>query len=83
MTSNPAPDQAAVLDAIGENAKALGRAPSRGEFMRSSGMSEYQVLRHFPSWREAVRAAGLDSEPSNVPLDPSVLLEELFGLASR
>jgi len=44
--------------------------------MRSSGMTEYQVLRHFPSWREAVRAAGLDSEPTNLPLEPSVLLED-------
>jgi hypothetical protein len=83
MTSNPASDQAAVLDAIRESAKALGRAPSRREFMRSSGMSEYQVLRHFPSWREAVRAAGLDSEPTNVPLEPAVLLEDWGELVRR
>ena len=24
-----------------------------------SGMTEYQVLQHFPSWREAVAKAGL------------------------
>jgi len=83
MTSSPASDQAAVLDAIRESAKALGRAPSRREFMRSSGLTEYQVLRHFPSWREAVRAAGLDSEPTNVPLDPAVLLEDWGELVRR
>lgn len=83
MTSNPTSEQAAVLDAIRESAKALGRAPSRREFMRSSGMTEYQVLRHFPSWREAVRAAGFDSEPANVPLEPSVLLEDWGELVRR
>lgn len=83
MTSHPTSDQTAVLDAIRETAKALGRAPSRREFMRSSGMTEYHVLRHFPSWREAVRAAGLDSEPTNVPLEPAVLLEDWGDLVRR
>jgi len=83
MMTHPTADQTAVLDAIRETAKALGRAPSRREFMRSSGMTEYQVLRHFPSWREAVRAAGLDSEPTNVPLEPAVLLEDWGELVRR
>lgn len=39
-------------------------------------MTEYQVLKHFPSWREAVRAAGLEPHSTNVPLDPAVLLED-------
>ena len=83
MTIHPTPEQNAVLDAIREAAKALGRAPSRREFMRSSGMTEYQVLRHFQSWREAVRAAGLDSEPTNIPLEPAVLLEDWGELVRR
>lgn len=83
MTGNLMPDQTAVLDAIRESAKTLGRAPSRREFMRSSGMTEYQVLRHFPSWREAVRAAGLDSEPTNLRLEPSTLLEDWGELVRR
>src|SRR3990170_5187939 len=83
MTSHPTSDQSAVLDAIREAANVLGRAPSRREFMRSSGMTEYQVLRHFQSWREAVRAAGLDSEPTNLPLEPSVLLEDWAELVRR
>lgn len=83
MTSNLTPDQTAVVDAIRESAKTLGRAPSRREFMRASGMTEYQVLRHFPSWREAVRAAGLDSDPTNLPLEPSVLLEDWGELVRR
>lgn len=83
MTSNLTPDQTVILDAIRESAKTLGRAPSRREFLRSSGMTEYQVLRHFPSWREALRAAGLDSEPTNLPLEPSVLLEDWGELVRR
>ncbi len=39
-------------------------------------MTEYQVLKHFPSWREAVRAAGLEPHSTNVPIDPDVLLED-------
>lgn len=74
MSSLPSSDE--VLTAIREAAKKLGRPPSRSEFLRSSGMTEYQVLMHFPSWREAVRAAGLDYNPTNITLDPSVLLED-------
>ena len=70
------PDKAEVLNAIREAAKTLGRPPSRAEFKSSSGMSEYQVLKHFRSWREAVRAAGLEPHSTNMPLDPGVLLED-------
>jgi len=70
------PDKDEVLNAIREAAKTLGRAPSRAEFKSLSGMSEYQVLKHFPSWREAVRAAGLEPHSTNMPLDPGVLLED-------
>lgn len=75
MTTN-LPEQDEVLHAIREAAKTLGRPPSRSEFKSSSGMTEYQVLKHFPSWREAVRAAGLEPHSTNQPLDPAVLLED-------
>ncbi|MGA2965875.1 MAG: hypothetical protein ABSD64_06650 [Terriglobales bacterium] len=70
------PDKNGVLDAIRYCAEALGHTPSRSEFKAESGMSEYQVLQHFPSWREAVRAAGLVFDPSNVKLDDSELLKD-------
>jgi len=70
------PDRDEVLSAIRAAAQELGRPPSRVEFIRSSGMTEYQVLKHFPSWREAVRAAGLEPHSTNVPIDPEVLLED-------
>lgn len=77
------PERDVVLNAIREAAKTLGRPPSRREFMSSTGINEYQVLRHFPSWREAVRAAGLDAQPTNLPIDPAVLLEDWGELVRR
>src|SRR5262245_40346810 len=70
------PERDEVLNAIRAAAKSLGRPPSRAEFMGSSGMTEYQVLKHFPSWREAVRVAGLEPHSTNVRIDPEVLLED-------
>ncbi len=70
------PDKDEVLNAIRVAAETLGRPPSRSEFKSLSGMTEYQVLKHFPGWREAVRAAGLEPHLTNMPLDPGVLLED-------
>lgn len=83
MKTHSMPEQDAVLDAIQEIARTLGRAPSKSEFMRSSGMTEHQVLRHFLSWREAVCAAGLDAHTKNLPLAPEVLLENWGELVRR
>jgi len=47
------PDKKTVLDAIQRAAQTLGRSPSKSEFKANSWMTEYQVLQHFPSWREA------------------------------
>jgi Homing endonuclease associated repeat len=77
------PDQSEVLDAIREAAKALGRPPSLSEFKSSSGMTEYQVLRFFPSWREAVRAAGLEPYSANTPVAFEVLLEDWGEVVRR
>lgn len=51
--------------------------------MAHSGMAEYHVLSHFPSWVEAVRAAGLDIQPANVKLGPEPLLEDWGRLVRR
>ncbi len=47
--STALPDQDEVLAAIRVAAQSLGHPPSRSEFMSSSGMTEYQVIRHFGS----------------------------------
>ena len=70
------PDKSQVLDAIRKCADQLGRPPSRSEFKSKTGMSEYQVLRHFPSWREAVHAAGMQVNSTNVRLDDGTLLQD-------
>jgi hypothetical protein len=69
-------DKKAVLDAIRETAMAVGHSPSRREFERFSGLREYHVLQNFPSWREAVRATGLEPDFTNVKLEDRTLLED-------
>lgn len=58
-----------VIQHIRRVAESLGRAPSRSEFRRASGIPDSQVLRHFTGWRDAVQAAGLSPDTSNQPLD--------------
>ncbi len=72
----PLPEKQDVLDAIRLAAQKLGHPPSRSEFIIDSGISEYQVLRHFPSWREAVRGAGLEPDATNIRLDDDALLQD-------
>ncbi|MGH9686684.1 MAG: homing endonuclease associated repeat-containing protein [Candidatus Acidiferrales bacterium] len=73
----------AVLDAIRNAAKVLGRPPSRAEFKARSGMTSYQVLLHFPSWREAVRAAGLEPDATNIKLEDEALPTDWGGMVRR
>ena len=49
-----------ILAAIRRAAEELGRAPSRGELRRITGVSHYRVLSEYATLREAVRAAGLE-----------------------
>ena len=77
------PSKDEVLAAIRECAQSLGSVPSRAAFKSRSGLSEYQVLQHFPSWREAVRAAGLEADSSNIRLDDNVLLADWGDLVRR
>lgn len=79
----PLVDKNGVLDAIRKAAQTLGHSPSRAEFKAKSGMTEYQVLQHFPSWREAVRAAGLEPDSTNVKLDDETLLEDWGEMVRR
>jgi hypothetical protein len=77
------PDQDTVLNAIRNCAATHCRRPSRSEFMASAGMTEYQVLRHYPSWRKAVRAAGLEPHSTNQPLALETLLEDWGEVVRR
>ncbi len=77
------PDEDTVLTAIRTCASSLGHPPSRSEFIASAGISEYHVLRHFPSWREAVRAAGLEPHSTNQPLSVETLLVDWGEVVRR
>lgn len=81
MSSAVAQDD--ILNAIRKAAKVLGRPPSRSEFIAQSGITEYHVLRYFPGWRDAVRAAGLTQNTTNSPLAPETLLEDWGGLVRK
>jgi HNH endonuclease len=54
--------RAEIIDAIRRAGRELGRAPSRPELKRLTGVSHYRVLAEFRTLREAIRTAGL--EPS-------------------
>lgn len=69
-----------ILFAIREAAEALGKPPSRREFMARSGITEYHVLKWFPSWNAAVTEAGLKAHTGNIELDDSALLEDWGNL---
>jgi Homing endonuclease associated repeat len=73
----------AVVEAIRKVASALGRPPSRSEFIARSGVSEYRVLEHFPSSREAVHAAGFEPNATNKKLDNATLLSDWGALVRK
>ncbi len=64
-----------ILDAIRAAAQEFGEPLSRSKFLSHSGMSEYQVLKHFRNWKAALKAAGIESSDTNVRLDDAELLE--------
>jgi len=78
----PPPDKQHILDSLAAIARGAGRAPSRSEFASLSGISEHQVAQFFPTWNDAVRAAGLRPNTLNLRLEDRELLED-WGYAVR
>lgn len=66
----------AILDALRKAAEELGAPLVRRSFLAHSGITEYQILKHFPSWKAALAAAGLEADSTNVKLEDSALLED-------
>src|SRR5437879_1508916 len=58
-------------------AKLGKRTVSRAEFLRETGVSEWQVIKHFDSWTGFVRSADLQPHTRNVRLDDEVLLSAM------
>ncbi len=73
---NDEPEKTRILEEFRRTANELGHPPSRSEFQSLTGLSEYRILRHFPSYREAVRAAGLEPDATNIKLEDECLLQD-------
>jgi hypothetical protein len=72
-----------ILAAIRRAAAELGRAPSRGELRRITGVSHYRVLAEFATLREAVRAAGLEPNPKGEKISTEDLLADWKRVAEK
>jgi len=72
-----------ILDGIPVVTASLARVPTRSEFISLTGISEYYITRFFPSWHDAVRAAGLQPRFLNVPLDDTELLKDWGDVAQK
>lgn len=70
------PSKDEILAAIKRTASELGKRPSRPVFVGQTGISEYQVLKHFLSWNSAVEAAGLVPDTTNVEIGDDELLQD-------
>lgn len=70
------PNRDEILNAIRRTAYELGKNPSRSVFIGHTGISEYQVLKHFPSWNSAVEEAGLEPDTTNIQIDDDELLAD-------
>ena len=75
MAKKP-PNKDGILNEIRRTASELGKRPSRSIFIGHTGISEYQVLKHFPSWNSAVEAAGLEPDTTNVQIEDEELLAD-------
>lgn len=75
-------DAEAVLEAIRRAGKELGRAPSRAELKRLTGVSHFVVLKHFPTLRHAVEAAGFTPHIKGRRATAAELLED-YGRVAR
>jgi hypothetical protein len=72
-----------IVAAIRRAAAELGRAPSRGELRRITGVSHYRVLSEFRTLREAVRAAGLEPNPKGEKISTEDLLADWKRVAEK
>src|ERR1700686_1763604 len=77
------PGKKQILNSIATVARELGRSPSRAEFISRSGISLHFVLQSFPSWSQAIRAAGLSPYTLNARVEDRTLLEDWGKVVRR
>jgi Homing endonuclease associated repeat len=70
------PDKELILRSLAAIARGAGRPPSRSEFLSVSGISERHVSRFFPTWNQALLAAGLEPYTLNLRLEDRTILED-------
>lgn len=76
------PDKKQIIKSLKATARKLGHAPSRAEFVSRAGIPLRSVLQWFPSWNDAVRAAGFRPYALNARRDDRALLED-WGKVAR
>lgn len=81
--TNTDPEKTRIMEEFRRVASEIGHPPSRPEFASRTGISEYRILKHFPSYSEAVRSAGLQPDSTNVRLSDDALLEDWGQLVRR
>jgi hypothetical protein len=73
-----------ILRALRAAARQLGRAPTRAEFLRLTGIHHCKLIPHFPGgYRSAIRAAGLSPDPGGLRIDTAGLLTDWARLARK
>jgi len=75
MAKEP-PSKDEILNAIRHTASELGKRPSRPAFIAHTGITEYQILTHFPSWNSAIETAGLQPHTTNIQINDNTLIED-------
>ncbi|MBI2590231.1 GIY-YIG nuclease family protein [Candidatus Berkelbacteria bacterium] len=70
-----------IIKAIQETAKQNGGVPlGRGRFQKETGINEYEILKFWPSFGEAQRAAGFEPNTLQSAHDMEFLLESMVTL---
>jgi hypothetical protein len=73
-----------ILRALRAAARQLGRAPTRAEFLRLTGIHYGRLIPNFPGgYRSAIREAGLSPDPGGLRIDTAALLTDWAKLARK
>jgi hypothetical protein len=73
-----------ILRALRAAARQLGRAPTRAEFLRLTGIHYGRLIPHFPDgYRSAIRAAGLSPDPGGLRIGTADLLADWARIARK
>lgn len=77
-------DRDEILAEIRGAAESNGGKPvGRERFLRQTGITEYQIGRHWSRWSDALRDAGFEPNAMNVAYDDDFVMEKLIDLTRR